>query len=299
MYSNRQLEIFLKTADTGSFSKAASELYITPTAVMKQINLLEENLKLELFIRNYRGLILTEAGKSFYKDAKYIIQYSKDSVIRAKNATCKEEDTIRIGVSFMTPVTFLSEIRNEIYKYYPDIKIKLVPFENTPENAREILKNLGENIDIVAGIFDYVHLKARGCEALEFYAKPINCGVPLKHKLANKNKLMIEDMYNEKIMIIKYGWNTYVDNLRNHIYKNHSQIKIVDFDFYNLDIFNKCENQNTLLMTVDLWKNVHPLIKIIPVDWEYSIPFGLVYSPKSSKVVEKFLNIMKRIVKKK
>lgn len=298
MYSNRQLEIFLKTADAGSFSKAASELYITSTAIMKQINLLEENLKLKLFIRNYRGLILTEAGKSFYKDTKYIIQYSKDSVIRAKNAVYKEEDIVRIGVSFMTPGTFLSEIQTEIYKYYPDIKIKLVPFENTPENAREILKNLGENIDIVVGIFDYVHLKTRGCKALEFYTKRINCGVPLKHKLSDKNKLTIKDMYNERIMIIKYGWNTYVDNLRNHIYKNHSQIEIMDFDFYNLDIFNKCENQNTLLMTVDLWKDVHPLIKIIPVDWEYSIPFGLVYSPKPSKAVEKFLNIANQIIKK-
>ena len=298
MYSNRQLEIFLKTADAGSFSKAASELYITSTAVMKQINLLEENLKLKLFIRNHRGLILTEAGKSFYKDTKYIIQYSKDSVIRAKNTVYKEDDTVRIGVSFMTPGTFLTEIQDEIYKYYPDIKIRFVSFENTPGNAREILKNLGENIDIIAGIFDYIHLKTRGCKALEFYTKPINCGVPLKHKLSDKNKLTIEDMYNEKIMIIKYGWNTYVDSLRNHIYKNHSLIEIVDFDFYNLDIFNKCENQNILLMTVDLWKNVHPLIKIVPVNWEYSIPFGLVYSPKPSKAVEKFLNIANRAIKK-
>jgi DNA-binding transcriptional LysR family regulator len=63
-------------ADSGSFSKAAEELHISPTAVIKQINLLESYLDLRLIIRTHRGITLTEAGKSLYKDAKYIIQYS-------------------------------------------------------------------------------------------------------------------------------------------------------------------------------------------------------------------------------
>ena len=41
---NPQLETFLRVADAGSFNKAAEESYITPTAVIKQINLLEESL---------------------------------------------------------------------------------------------------------------------------------------------------------------------------------------------------------------------------------------------------------------
>lgn len=38
---NPQIETFIKVADAGSFNKSAEELYITPTAVIKQINLLE------------------------------------------------------------------------------------------------------------------------------------------------------------------------------------------------------------------------------------------------------------------
>lgn len=81
---NPQIETFIKVADAGSFNKAADELYITPTAVIKQINLLESSLDLVLFERTHRGLILTNAGKSLYQDAKYIIGYCKDSVVRAK-----------------------------------------------------------------------------------------------------------------------------------------------------------------------------------------------------------------------
>ena len=83
---NPQLETFLCVAEAGSFNKAAEKLYISPPAVIKQINLLEESLHVPLFIRTHRGLQLTEAGKSLYQDARYIIQHCKDSVTRAKNA---------------------------------------------------------------------------------------------------------------------------------------------------------------------------------------------------------------------
>ena len=46
------------------------------------------------------------------------------------------------------------ELWPKIQKLYPDMKFKLITFENTIENAREILANLGQNIDVVAGIFD-------------------------------------------------------------------------------------------------------------------------------------------------
>lgn len=76
---NPQLETFIKVADAGSFNKAAEELYITPTAVIKQINLLESSLELVLFERTHRGIVLTSAGKSLYQDVKYIISYCQDS----------------------------------------------------------------------------------------------------------------------------------------------------------------------------------------------------------------------------
>ena len=72
---NPQLETFLRVADAGSFNKAAEESFITPTAVIKQINLLENSLDVKLFERTHRGLILTKAGKSLYRDTQYIIQY--------------------------------------------------------------------------------------------------------------------------------------------------------------------------------------------------------------------------------
>ena len=47
---------------------------------------------------------MTEAGKSLYQDAKYVIGYCRESVERARAAMQKEENVIRIGTSPMTPV---------------------------------------------------------------------------------------------------------------------------------------------------------------------------------------------------
>ncbi len=149
---NPQLDTFIKVADAGSFNKAAEDSFITPTAVIKQINLLERSLDVKLFERTHRGLKLTKAGQSLYQDAKYIIQYCRESIVRAKNAMQNEDTVIRIGSSPMTPAQLLVQLWPEFQEYCPDMKFEIIPFENTPENAREILANLGKNIDIIGGI---------------------------------------------------------------------------------------------------------------------------------------------------
>ena len=154
MMYNPQLETFICVVDAGSFSKAAEKLYISPPAVIKQINSLESSLGLQLFARTHRGLVVTEAGKSIYNDAKYLIGYCKDSVKRAKDAMNISDEVIRVGISPITPPQVFVDLWPEIQKIYPDMKLQLVTFENTPENAREILGNLGQNIDVVSGIYN-------------------------------------------------------------------------------------------------------------------------------------------------
>lgn len=291
---NPQLETFLCVVEAGSFNRAAERLYISPPAVIKQINLLEESLDLQLFVRTHRGLILTEAGKSLYQDTKYIIQYCKDSVTRAKNAMQKSENVIRIGTSPMTPAQVLVDLWPKLQDYCPDTKFRLVPFDNTPENAREILANLGQNIDVVAGIFDETMLELRQCAGLELSKEPICCAVSVHHRLAQKESLTISDLYGENLMLMRRNWSHHVDLLRDDIWKNHPQIHIVDFDFYDVAAFNQCENNNCVLMAVENWRYVHPLLKILRVDWDYTIPFGLLHAPKPSAVVKQFLKAVQR-----
>ncbi|MCM1166880.1 MAG: LysR family transcriptional regulator [Lachnospiraceae bacterium] len=293
---NPQLETFIRAADLGSFNKAAEELFVTPTAVIKQINLLEDSLGMKLFDRTHRGLKLTKAGASMYRDAKYIINYCRESVLRAKKAELDDKNVIRIGTSPMTPAQLLTDLWPQIHKHCSDVSFQLVPFENTPENAKEILKNLGEHIDVVTGIFDETLLDLRQCAGFEISKEPICCALSIYHPLAGKNELTAEDLYGENLMIIHRGWSRFMDKLRDDILEKHPLIKLTDFDFYDVDVFNQCERQKNVVLVIEKWSCVHPMMKVIPVKWDYAIPFGLLYPTEPSEMIERFLNAVKKVV---
>ena len=94
---NHLLKTFLCVVDCGSMNKAAERLFLTPTAVMKQMNLLEKQLKLKLIQRTTRGITATRCGQSLYRDAKFIIAYSDEAIERARELQGMESKTIRVG----------------------------------------------------------------------------------------------------------------------------------------------------------------------------------------------------------
>ena len=297
MMYNPQLDTFICVVEAGSFSKAADKLYISPPAVIKQINSLENNLGVQLFARTHRGLVVTAAGESLYQDAKYMVNYSKEAIERAREAGNDEDDVIRVGISPMTPPQVFVELWPRIQEKYPKVKFKLVPFENTSENAREILANLGQNIDVIAGIFDESMLELRKCNGVELSREPFCVAVALHHRLAGKKVLTPEDLKGERLLMMRKGWSCYVDALRAELAEKYPEITIADFDFYNVDIFNRCENSNDMLLAIKSWESVHPLMKILPVEWDYKMPYGLLYAKEPSEKVEKLVRTVEGITK--
>ena len=62
--------IFNAVAKHGNISKASKELYISQPAISKAIKKLEDNLGINLFVRNSRGVVLSEEGKKLYEHTK-------------------------------------------------------------------------------------------------------------------------------------------------------------------------------------------------------------------------------------
>ncbi|MBQ4432624.1 MAG: LysR family transcriptional regulator [Bacteroidales bacterium] len=296
---NPKLDTFLKVANEGSFNKAAEELFLSPPAVIKQINALELELGFELFERTKRGLRLTEAGESFYKDAKYLVQYYNGSVERARMASQTDRDFLRIGVSIMTPGQFIVELWEKVYGDLPGLKFQFVPFQNTPEVAKEGERNFGRDVDLVIGTFDEHFLQERGCDATWLSDEPLRVGVPFHHPLHTKDNLSVQDLYGHTLHIIQREWNEGMDALRDDLAQNHPQIGIVTFAFYQVEAFNQCEREEHLMVTIDPWKDVHPLMKVLPVDWCHKIHFGLLHSPVPSRTVRRFLDAVRRVAGKK
>lgn len=290
---NPQLETFIRAADAGSVRKAAQEAFITPTAVSKQISLLEESLGVRLFDRSHSGLTLTPAGESLYHDAKYIIAYCREARKRAEAADKQGTHVLRIGTSMLTPACFLTSLCEEAELQMPDIRVQIVAFQNHPDEAQEILSNLGQSIDVVGGVCDEHLLELRQCAGTPLMSQPLTVGVPIDHPLAEKEILEPSDLAGQTILLIARGWSRSMDKLRDELNAERPDVRIVDFPFFDLEIFNRCASGEGLLVGIPFWDGVHPQVRMMPVGWKHSIPFGVLHAPSPTAFVQRFLSVVR------
>ncbi len=292
--TDERLETFIRVAETGSFSKAAEAMFLTPTAVMKQINALEGKLGVNLFERTNRGLNITKAGESFLSDSRYIVEYIGRAMEKARAIDEGEKRrSIRIGTSVMTPARFVLELWSQIVLRMPDLKIELIPFDNNPVNSVEILKNLGQHIDIVAGLYDERFLKERQCMAAHLADKRLLLAVPVTHPMAAAERIAPGDLKGIRVMFIRRGWNRFIDALRLRVEAAGAMTE--DFDMFNISAYNHAVADNIPIITVEGWEDIHPMLKQVPADWTDTIPFGVLHSPSPTGIVKRFIDLVEEL----
>lgn len=293
---NPLLDTFLAVVDCGSFTKASEKLYISPTAVMKQMNTLEAHLNLKLIERTPTGVRLTVAGNVIYRDTKFMIDYSKKSIAAAKAATTNYDTTFCVGTSMLNPAKPFMDLWYKVNQSFPGYKLHLVPFEDNHEGILSEIKKLGEKFDFLIGVCDSkAWLSLCNFLPLGRYKKMV--AVSREHHLAAKSRLDISDLYGETLMMVSKGDSGVNDFIRNDLEKNHPQIHIEDTpQFYDLSVFNRCAETGNILLTIECWQEIHPGLVSIPVNWDYSIPYGLLYSFNADKDVLKLVEKAKELL---
>ena len=275
---NPLLVTFFSFSVCGSFTKAAEKLFISPTAVMKQMNTLEAHLKLKLTERTPAGIRLTSAGSVIYRDTKFIMDYSHKSVAAARAAEANCSTTFCVGTSLLNPAKPFMDLWYKVNQEFTDYKLHLVPFDDDHEGILSEIKKLGEKFDFLIGVCDSkAWLSLCNFLPLGRYKKMV--AVSREHRLASKSRIDLEDLYGETLMMVSRGDSGINDFIRNDLETNHPKIHIEDTEqFYDLSVFNRCAETGNVLLTIECWKDVHPGLVSIPVNWEYSIPYGLLYS---------------------
>ena len=296
MYS-RELLTFIAVADKGSFLKAAEELYTTPASVMSRINKLEGNVGVKLVERTNHGTRLTTAGRSFYQDAQQLISFADAAIKKAQQLATSEQKVIRVGTSILRPCKRLIELWNTIDDGSLPYQINIVPFDDEPKSFNAVLSSLGNNIDCFIGPCDSIEWRAN-YNILLLDRIACRIAVPRKHRLAKKDRLTWADLDGENLMIIKRGDSPVLNDMRDDILKNHADIKIVDApNFYDTSVFNECERMNCLMETLDIWTDIHPSLVTLPVEWDYEIPYGIVYAKNPSRPVAEFIEVIQKSLK--
>ncbi len=259
---------------------------------MKQMNVLEACIGVQLLIRTNHGIRATDAGISFYHDAKFLLQYSGKAIARAQQAANTNPYMIRIGTSLLNPCNVLLDVWNTISDTYPQFKMKMVPFDDDTEPWPTVYRTLGKDFDVMVGAYE----RANGSDsfhALKLGEYRFCVAVSREHPFARKERLSVPDFYGERLVMIQPGSSPLIDGIRGYLRTEHPEIQIKDAPHqYTIDMFNRCEKSGAVLLTLDGWKDVHPSLVTVPVDWEYTIPYGVLYPRKPSNSVQLFVRAL-------
>ena len=121
-----KLKIFHTVAEASSFTKASTILNLSQSAISRQIQSLESDLKIKLFERHARGLALTDSGKYLFKTAHEVISKLKDveSNLSEEKDKLSGKLVVTTVVSFGT--TWLTPRIKEFMDLHPGMEIELI-----------------------------------------------------------------------------------------------------------------------------------------------------------------------------
>ncbi|HUF43709.1 MAG TPA: LysR family transcriptional regulator [Aestuariivirgaceae bacterium] len=121
-----KLRVFHAVAEAGSFTHAGHDLGLSQSAISRQIAALEHELKVPLFHRHARGLILTEQGEVLYRTAHEV--HSKLASARTRLTDSREKPTgeLRITTTIGLGTIWLTPRISEFIELYPQISVVLM-----------------------------------------------------------------------------------------------------------------------------------------------------------------------------
>lgn len=158
----KQLEAFVQIADSGSFSKAAKELFLTQPTISAHISSLEKELNTRLFVRNTKEVRLSESGNILYDYAKQIVILQKKIEKTFQVREEQEQNCIRIAASTIPAQYLLPGILAAFSEQYPNQQFRIIE----ADSARVVEEVLNNTVDIG---FTGTVIDKRLCKYIPFY----------------------------------------------------------------------------------------------------------------------------------
>lgn len=289
---DKVLNTFKAVAEEGSFTRAAEKLYVSHTAVIKQINVLEARLDVKLFDRRKRGVTLTAAGQVLYAEAMQIIKASEQAVERVRAAQRAEEKTLRVGTSMFFPCRYFMDLWVEIREQCAEYPLKIISFDDDLKRPPRI----GEDYDFIISAYNSRWFDDK------FSFLPVGkyrfcVAVPRTHALAKKKELSLRDLDGYPLMLRRPGSSPINDLIRSDIEKRALGINLVNVNTdYSASIYNLAVERNCPLLSIECWDRVHPDMKSIPLTEKYELPYGIVYSRTPSENLKAFLSTIEKLI---
>lgn len=131
------MRLFIRVADTGSFSKAAADLDIGQPTVSRRIQDLEAQLGADLFLRTTRALSLTEAGEKFYIRARGILDAFESAEAEVRGLDNEPYGQLRITVPHSLSRVVIAPALASFMRRYPDLSIDVISDDSYTDIVQE------------------------------------------------------------------------------------------------------------------------------------------------------------------
>jgi DNA-binding transcriptional LysR family regulator len=125
-----KLRVFHASAEAGSFTHAGDALNMSQSAVSRQVSALERDLKVSLFHRHARGLILTEQGELLFRTTQDVFSKLASAEIMLADSKDKPSGDLKVTTTVALGAGWLAPRLSEFIKLYPDILLQLLLFDD-------------------------------------------------------------------------------------------------------------------------------------------------------------------------
>ena len=187
----RLLETFVAVAEELHFRRAAQRLHIAQPAVSGQIRRLEDELGVQLFIRDRRKVVLTEAGRAYLGEARTILQRVALAQQVARRAKRGEIGSLTLGYSACNIHSVFPEAVRLYRERFPRVVLEM----REMVTAEQVKALLGGHIDV--GLVT-LPVAAEGLRVETVLEEPLMAALPDNHPLASSNaQVMLEDLADE------------------------------------------------------------------------------------------------------
>jgi DNA-binding transcriptional LysR family regulator len=197
----RQLEIFVKVAELGSFSKAAESLYLTQPTVSEHIRTLEDELGVRLLDRLGRGAAVTRAGQLLLSYAHRILGLSREARQAMEGFQGRMSGELQVGASTIPGEYILPAMIGRFKDKYPDISITLLIGDS--QAVVEWVAQGRAELGVVGA-----RLAQRGVEYKELMPDEVVVVVPASHAWHGRKQITLEELRNEPLLIRERGSGT-------------------------------------------------------------------------------------------
>ena len=199
--SDFRLQVFQTAAKRLSFTKAASELFITQPAVTKHIHELEKQFKATLFERNGGKIKLTAAGEILLQHTEEIFSVYRNIEAELSQFSQKHKGKLRLGASTTVAQYVLPPVLAMFHKKFPGIQISL-----TTHNTEHIELALIHN-EIDLGIIEG-HSKNTSIKYTEFLEDEIVLVTSSKNLSVKKAAILPKELPGIKLLMREAGSGT-------------------------------------------------------------------------------------------